>query len=108
MVDEDDKKWLNANENLNFKSLTEFIVYFPQLIAGPILRAKELIPELKKKILFSNSNIKFGIFLFTIGFIKKIFLADSIASFVDPIFENPHLADGEDIVKAYLLFPLQI
>ena len=35
-------------------------------------------------------------------------MADSIASFVDPIFENPHLADGEDIVKAYLLFPLQI
>ena len=105
LIDVKNKKYLGET---NFTNISEFLIYFPQLIAGPILRAKELIPELKKKIIFSNSNIKFGIFLFTVGFVKKIFFADSIASFVDPIFENPHLADGEDIIKAYLLFPLQI
>jgi alginate O-acetyltransferase complex protein AlgI len=103
-----DVKTKKYDERINFASLSEFLIYFPQLIAGPILRAKELIPGLNKKIIFTNTNIKFGACLFTIGFIKKIFLADSIASFVDPIFENPDIAEGKDLIKAYLLFPLQI
>jgi len=55
-----DSKKRVFDEDLNFKSLTEFIVYFPQLIAGPILRANELIPLLKKKIIFKKENIKSG------------------------------------------------
>ena len=58
-------------KEINFFSLSEFLIYFPQLIAGPILRAKELIPLLKKKIIFTNENIKFGILLFMIGFILQ-------------------------------------
>jgi D-alanyl-lipoteichoic acid acyltransferase DltB (MBOAT superfamily) len=46
LVDVKTKKY---NEKINFFSLSEFLIYFPQLIAGPILRAKELIPLLKKK-----------------------------------------------------------
>ena len=103
-----DTKTKKYDEKITFTSLSEFLIYFPQLIAGPILRAKELIPSLKKKIIFSNENIKFGIILFTIGFIKKIFLADNIASYIDPIFEDLNLAESEDFFKAYLLFPLQI
>jgi len=103
-----DVKTRKYNQQTNFASLSEFLIYFPQLIAGPILRAKELIPGLNKKIIFTSANIKFGACLFIIGFIKKIFFADSIASFVDPIFENPNIIDGEDLIKAYLLFPLQI
>ena len=96
------------NEKVNFFSFLEFIVYFPQLIAGPILRARELIPTLKKKIIFVPSQIKFGIILFTIGFIKKVYLADNIALIIDPIFANPSGVPTEDLVKGFLLFPLQI
>ena len=103
-----DIKTKKFNEKINFYSLSEFLVYFPQLIAGPILRANELIPLLKNKINFSNENIRFGILLFTIGFIKKIFLADSIAFLIDPIFENPNSVNPGDHLKAFLLFPLQI
>ena len=105
LVDVKTKKY---NEKINFFSLSEFLIYFPQLIAGPILRAKELIPLLKKKIIFTNENIKFGILLFMIGFIKKIFLADSISNFIDPIFEKENLTASEDYIKGFLLFPLQI
>lgn len=105
LVDIKTKKY---NKKIDFFTLSEFLVYFPQLIAGPILRAKELIPSLQKKIIFNNKNIKFGIFLFTIGFIKKIFFADSIAIYIDPIFENPSLVNESDYIKAFLLFPLQI
>ena len=103
-----DVKTKKYTDELNFYNFSEFLIYFPQLIAGPILRAKELIPSLKGKIIFTNENIKFGILLFTLGFIKKIFFADNIATYIDPIFEDPNLANPEDLFKAYLLFPLQI
>ncbi len=105
LVDVKTKKY---NERINFFSLSEFLIYFPQLIAGPILRAKELIPLLKNKIIFNNKNIKLGILLFIVGFIKKVFLADSIADFIDPIFEKENLIASEDYLKGFLLFPLQI
>ena len=95
-------------EEINFLSFLEFIIYFPQLIAGPILRANELIPSLKKKIVFSSSQIKFGLVLFTVGFIKKVYFADSIGTLIDPIFDNPDNSKPEDLVKGFLLFPLQI
>ena len=53
------------------------------------------------------SNIKFGLVLFTVGFIKKIFLADSIASYIDPFFLNQTI-NPDEIIKCFLLFPLQI
>ncbi len=105
LVDVKTKKY---NERINFFSLSEFLIYFPQLIAGPILRAKELMPLLKNKIIFNNRNIKLGILLFIVGFTKKVFLADSIADFIDPIFEKENLIASEDYLKGFLLFPLQI
>ncbi|MDC6465237.1 hypothetical protein PQZ38_00605 [Pelagibacteraceae bacterium] len=95
-------------DNITLSSLSEFIIYFPQLIAGPILRAKELLPLLKKKISFKKENIKFGILLFLIGFSKKIFFADTISQFIDPIFLDPLSFSSEYILIASLLFPLQI
>ncbi len=95
-------------ENINLSNLSEFIFYFPQLIAGPILRANELFPLLKKKISFRKENIKFGILLFLLGFSKKVFLADTIGEFIDPIFLNPTSFSSEYVLIASLLFPLQI
>jgi alginate O-acetyltransferase complex protein AlgI len=105
LVDVKTKKY---EEKINFYSLSEFLIYFPQLIAGPILRAKELIPLLKNKIVFTNANVKFGILLFMIGFVKKIFFADSISNFIDPIFEKENFTASQDYIKGFLLFPLQI
>lgn len=102
-----DTKLKRHDENLNFKNFTEFLVYFPQLIAGPILRVKELVPQLKEKLSINKSNIKFGLILFTVGFIKKIFFADSIASYIDPFFEGP-MSNPDGIIQSFLLFPLQI
>ena len=103
-----DVKNQTYKENLSFKNIAEFILYFPQLIAGPILRAHQLIPELRKKILFNQENLKLGLLLFLIGFIKKIFLADTIALLIDPIFLEPSNFNSHDLLKAYILFPFQI
>ena len=51
-----DTKTKKYNERIDFFTFSEFLVYFPQLIAGPILRAKELIPSLQKKIVFSADS----------------------------------------------------
>ena len=104
----DTRKKIFDQNLVNFYSISEFILFFPQLIAGPILRLNELLPQLKNKITFKKENIKFGLILFTIGFIKKIFFADNIAIFIDPIFENPEAFSNVSIFKSFILFPLQI
>ncbi len=96
------------NNEYTFTNISEFILYFPQLIAGPILRLNQLFPQLNKKINFSASNIKFGVLLFCIGYIKKVYFADNIALLIDPFFEDPGSYDSSDLIKAFLLFPIQI
>tara|TARA_Y100001970_G_scaffold52672_1_gene66580 strand:+ start:5477 stop:6805 length:1329 start_codon:yes stop_codon:yes gene_type:complete len=97
-----------SNDDIKLTSLSEYFLYFPQLIAGPILRLNELLPQLKFKIKFNKENIKFGLLLFIIGFIKKVYFADNIAEFIDPFFENPNVTSSADLIKAFLLFPIQI
>lgn len=97
-----------VNNNYNLSNISEYILYFPHLIAGPILRVNQLIPQLAKKIVFNKSNIKFGIILFCVGFLKKVYFADNISSIIDPIFEDPGSQTNQDIIKAFLLFPIQI
>ena len=70
-----------------FWSLALFISFFPQLIAGPILRGKELAPQLDK-IFFDRSAIKTALFLFTLGAVKKVGIADQIAPIVDTFYQN--------------------
>ena len=95
-------------EEINLKNFSQFILYFPQLIAGPILRLKDLLHIFNQKILFDQSNLKFGLVLFLIGFIKKIYFADTIGNYIDPIFLDIENVDPSKLHKAFLLFPIQI
>ena len=104
LIDRKNKK----NNEYNFFNLSEYLLFFPQLIAGPILRLNQLAPQLNNKILFLKDNIKFGIILFSIGYIKKVYFADNIGTYIDPYFHNPSLTDSKDLLKAFLLFPIQI
>ena len=72
------------------------------------MRAHQLIPELKKKIILNYDNLKIGLLLFLLGFIKKIFFVDTIGSIIDPIFLEPTNFESKDLFKAYILFPFQI
>ena len=105
------------------KTLSEFalfVAFFPQLVAGPILRAKQFLPQLREKIqnyknggnlrqiIFQNNNLKFGITLMAFGFIKKMFFADNIAPLVDDIFFNPIGAESFTIILGALAFAVQV
>ena len=67
-----------------------FVAFFPQLIAGPILRHDELIPQLDKlkNYLFSHKNFAYGITLFILGLSKKVLIADNISPWVATAFNN--------------------
>ena len=67
-----------------------YLYLFPQLIAGPIVRPKELIPQIKnlKKNLNLGKDITLGVFIFSIGITTKVFIADSISDYIDPTFSN--------------------
>ncbi|UCD17030.1 MAG: MBOAT family protein [Candidatus Zixiibacteriota bacterium] len=67
-----------------------FVAFFPQLVAGPIVRAKEFVFQLKQKRHFSAENLQIGVTRFLTGYFKKAFVADSLAVYlVDPVFANP-------------------
>jgi D-alanyl-lipoteichoic acid acyltransferase DltB (MBOAT superfamily) len=105
------------------KSLKEyafFVAFFPALVAGPILRARNFLPQLREKIaqantsenlkllVINNSNLKFGLTLMSFGFFKKMFFADNIAPFVDEIFLNPVGLESFSIILGSIAFGIQI
>ncbi|MCZ8158144.1 MAG: MBOAT family protein [Leptospira sp.] len=88
-----DVKRGDAKENPNFLNFALFIFFFPQLVAGPIVRHGEFFHQLenwkvKKHQLFE------GFYLVFLGLIKKVVVADNISPVIDPIFSNPNGFDG--------------
>lgn len=86
-----------------------YVSFFPQLVAGPIVRASEFIPQLYKP--FHLSRMQFGMAVFWIlnGLIKKIVLSDYIAvNFIDRVFDNPLLFTGFENFMALIGYSLQV
>ena len=106
---------LKPSESL--KEFALFVAFFPQLVAGPIVRASEFLPQLREKlqdkkikrlISIDGINLKIGITLMAIGFLKKMFFADNIAPLVNDIFSNPIGAESFTIILGAVAFGLQI
>lgn len=86
-----------------------YVSFFPQLVAGPIVRASEFIPQLYKD--YSLDRRTFGLALFWIlnGLLKKVLLADYLAvNFVDRVFDNPSLYSGFENMMALFGYSLQV
>jgi len=66
-----------------------YIAFFPQILAGPIVRASSFIPQIQKTKLFNKTNISAGIKIFLIGFCYKAVLADNLSYISEPVFLNP-------------------
>ena len=78
------------NARYDFLTYSLFVSFFPQLIAGPILRHDELIPQLRRGRFFilDARNIARGLLLFSLGLCKKVLIADNLSPWVGPIFAN--------------------
>jgi len=85
-----------------------FFLFFPHLVAGPIIRYDELVPQLDRTVPRTEWFYK-GLVYFLIGFAKKFFIADAIALFVNPLFDPWYAVNGfEDAVTATLGYTLQL
>ena len=92
-------------------SLVDFALYvsfFPQLVAGPIVKANEFLPQLRKTQKVSISSLQTGFHIFAVGFCKKCFVADNLARIVDPVFGNPAEFSGLTLGFAVLAYSIQI
>lgn len=85
-----------------------FVAFFPQLVAGPIERMHNLMPQLKKPETFQYNNAVPGLQTMLWGFFKKLVIADGIAVFVDPVFLHPENFAGWQIIICAVLFSFQI
>ena len=92
----------------NFLYYALYVSFFPQLVAGPIERPENLLPQLKNQEGINVDNMSEGLRLMLIGYIKKIAIADMIGIFVNNVFTNIAGANGLTILVAVLLFSIQI
>ena len=92
----------------SFIDFANFIAFFPQLVAGPIERAKSLIPQLKDFKGSYHCHISKIIILLFFGYFKKVLLADNIGVLVDGNFTDYEILNSFDILFTLLLFSLQI
>ena len=92
----------------NLLDFALYVAFFPQLVAGPIVRASDFLPQLKSKTKISRENFVIGFRIFVIGLLKKVFIADKLALFVDPVFANYSVYDTATIWLAILAYSIQI
>ncbi len=104
-IDIKSKSFTLKHSNLD---ILNYIFFFPQLIAGPILRPGELVSQIQKKISITLHNFNSGMILFSIGIFKKVFIADTIGQYIDPTFNSLGSSTNNEILSAFLLFPFQI
>lgn len=85
-----------------------FISFFPQLVAGPIERATNLLPQFQKPRRFDPDDAMHGICLLLYGLFKKMVVADTLSLYVDKVFENPALYDSLTCIIGACFFAIQI
>jgi len=93
----------------NFFQFAFFVTYFPQLVAGPIVRASQLLPQLQRKITLRDEQVTQGLFLIATGMVKKVVIADYLSvNLVDRVFDQPELYSAAEVVIALYGFTMQI
>lgn len=92
----------------SFLKLLLFIMFFPQLVAGPIERASALLPQLFTKKIFKYDNLVTGLKYISFGLFKKIAIADRTAVIVNTVYNSPADYQGLPLVIATFLFAFQV
>ena len=95
-----------AEHHLGYYAL--FVTFFPQLVAGPIERPENLLPQLRKAALPTRDDLIQGFTLLIRGYAKKILIADYLSGYVDHAYSAAGSADGSALTVATILFAFQI
>jgi len=97
-----------AQVEKNFVDFSLYVSFFPQLVAGPIERSQNLLPQFKIKQLFDYGRFRLGAMMIMFGLVKKLVFADRFAIYADEIFSSPELYNGINAILGILFFSFQI
>ncbi len=95
-----------SERNLGIYAL--YVMFFPQLVAGPIERAKNLLPQFRKKHYFEYNRVTDGLKIMLWGFLKKVVIADRLAVVVNMVYNDPTGYTGVPLLLATIFFAFQI
>jgi D-alanyl-lipoteichoic acid acyltransferase DltB (MBOAT superfamily) len=92
----------------DFLTFALYVSYFPHLVAGPIMRAGHLIPQLAKPRTVTREMLTTGVQLILMGYLKKVGIADPIAGYVEKAFADPGSFSAPALLLSLYLFAIQI
>ena len=92
----------------NLAHLLLFILFFPHLVSGPIVRGRHLLPQIRRAKAWNWARVNLGAQLVSIGLFKKLAIADHLALFADPVFAQPGAYRTSTIWIGVLAYSLQI
>jgi len=92
----------------DFLDFALFVSFFPQLVAGPIERARHLLPQIAALNPPTRQQVAEGLVLITVGYLKKVLIGDAAGRIVDNIFGQPDLYRSPELLAALILFSIQI
>ena len=95
-----------AERHLGIYSL--YVMFYPQMVAGPIERPQHILPQLHRVNNYSDKNLATGIFFMAVGLFKKVVIADRLGLYVDPLFANLHAHSALDMIIGIFFFAFQI
>lgn len=98
----------NAKAEHHFGKYAAFVSFFPQLVAGPIERAGNLMSQINKTHTFDYNQAMYGVKLMLWGYYKKLIIADVLSTYVQTVYDNPQEYAGFALIVASLFFTLQI
>jgi D-alanyl-lipoteichoic acid acyltransferase DltB (MBOAT superfamily) len=98
----------NQAAEKNFFTYALYVMFYPQLVAGPIERPQNILPQLHEKKTFDLEKLLSGLQLIVWGLLKKAVIADRFAAMADPVFNHPQGHSGWEMLMATYFFTIQI
>jgi alginate O-acetyltransferase complex protein AlgI len=92
----------------NLLDVALFVAFFPQLVAGPIMRAAKFLPQLDRRRRFLEVDVRAALVLFLVGFFKKSCVSDNLSPLVERYFENPESYDNLSAWIGTVAYAIQI
>ena len=98
----------NQKAERHFGLYSLYVMFYPQMVAGPIERPQHILPQLHRVNKFARKNLVTGLLFIAIGLFKKVVIADRLGLYVDPVFTHPHGYSSLDLLVATYFFAFQI
>ncbi|MFW6049565.1 MAG: MBOAT family O-acyltransferase [Myxococcota bacterium] len=93
----------------SFLEFATYVAFFPQLVAGPIVRASEFLPQFAKPPALTTQNAGRGLYLISVGLIKKVLVADYLAAnLIDRVFDDPGAFSSTEVIVAVYAYSWQL